>query len=101
VVGHDRFALLGSQGVEELDRRILSVMAQNPELPVGLKTIAAAVGESEDTIEEVYEPHLLRLELIRKTPRGRELSESGRRWCLANAKALGDPPGRAAAVQGS
>ena len=66
-----------------------------------MKTLAASLGEAEDTIEEVYEPHLLRLELIRKTPRGRELSESGRRWCLANSKALGDASGRAAAVQES
>ena len=38
---------------------------------VGIKTIAAAVGEAEDTIEEVFEPHLLRLGLIVRTPKGR------------------------------
>jgi len=64
-------------GLEELDRRILSVMAQNPELPVGLKTIAAAVGESEDTIEEVFEPHLLRCGFLQKTARGRQVTDRG------------------------
>ncbi len=88
-------------GLEETDRRILGLLHRALHGSLGVKTLAANLGEVEDTIEEVYEPHLLRLELIRKTPRGRELSESGRRWCLANAKALGDPPGRAAAVQGS
>jgi Holliday junction DNA helicase RuvB len=46
-------------GLEELDRRILACLGKSSE-PLGLKTIAAAVGESEDTIEEVFEPHLLR-----------------------------------------
>ena len=64
-------------GLEELDRRILGVMAQNPELPVGLKTIAAAVGESEDTIEEVFEPHLLRCGFLQKTARGRQVTPRG------------------------
>jgi Holliday junction DNA helicase RuvB len=64
-------------GLEELDRRILAVMAQNPGLPVGLKTIAAAVGESEDTIEEVFEPHLLRSGFLHKTARGRQVTARG------------------------
>jgi Holliday junction DNA helicase RuvB len=75
----DTLARLGvdRHGLEELDRRILSVMAQNPELPVGLKTIAAAVGESEDTIEEVFEPHLLRCGFLQKTARGRQVTPRG------------------------
>ena len=44
---------------------------------LGLKTIAAAVGEAEDTIEEVYEPHLLRLGFIEKSPRGRIVTQAG------------------------
>ncbi len=73
-------------GLEELDRRILSVMAQNPEAPVGLKTIAAAVGESEDTIEEVFEPHLLRCGFLQRTARGRQVTPRG-------LEALGLEPG--------
>ncbi len=72
-------------GLEELDRRILACLARAEE-PVGLKTIAAAVGESEDTIEEVFEPHLLRCGFVQKTARGRRLTRAGR-------KALGREPG--------
>jgi Holliday junction DNA helicase RuvB len=57
-------------GLEDLDRRILRVLIERGE-PVGLKTLAAVVDESEDTIEEVFEPHLLRSGLISRTPRGR------------------------------
>jgi holliday junction DNA helicase RuvB len=52
---------------------------------VGLKTIAAAIGESEDTIEEVFEPHLLRGGFLQKTSRGRMITDAGR-------QAIGDPP---------
>jgi Holliday junction DNA helicase RuvB len=65
-------------GLEELDRRILRVLLAADGAPVGLKTIAAAVGEAEDTIEEVFEPQLLRLGCILKTPRGRAITEKGR-----------------------
>lgn len=74
-----------SRGLEEMDRRILRCLADARGEPVGLKTIAAAVGESEDTIEEVFEPHLLRTGLVLKTARGRTLAELG-------ARALGLDP---------
>ena len=66
-------AMLGvdSLGLEEIDRRILKVICAQAE-PVGLKTIAAAVGEQEDTIEEMYEPYLLQQGLIVRTSRGRK-----------------------------
>jgi Holliday junction DNA helicase RuvB len=64
-------------GLEELDRRILACLAQNLGQPLGIKTIAAAVGEAEDTIEEVFEPHLLRCGFVQKTARGRLLTQSG------------------------
>jgi Holliday junction DNA helicase RuvB len=64
-------------GLEELDRRVLRVLADAGGAPVGLKTIAAAVGEAEDTIEEVFEPQLLRLGCILKTPRGRCITPRG------------------------
>jgi Holliday junction DNA helicase RuvB len=57
---------------------------------LGLKTIGAGVGEAEETIEEVYEPHLLRLELIRKTARGRDLTARGRDWCVAHGVTVED-----------
>ncbi len=59
-------------GLERLDREILRAICQKFDGgPVGLSTLAVAVGEEPDTIEDVYEPHLLRLGLIKRTPRGR------------------------------
>jgi len=74
-------------GLEELDRRILECLARNLGTPVGIKTIAAAVGEAEDTIEEVFEPHLLRSGLVQKTARGRLVTGAG-------LSAIGLEPGR-------
>lgn len=64
-------------GLEELDRRILRCLANNLGQPVGIKTIAAAVGEAEDTIEDVFEPHLLRCGFLQKTARGRMITRAG------------------------
>jgi Holliday junction DNA helicase RuvB len=59
-------------GLDELDRQILSRLAVTFEgRPVGLGTLAHAVGESPDTIEDVYEPYLLQEGLLLRTPRGR------------------------------
>ena len=66
-----------SNGLEELDRQLLRYLGREPETPVGLKTLAAAIGESEDTIEEVLEPHLLRCGLLHKTARGRVITRAG------------------------
>lgn len=75
-----------ANGLEEIDRRILSCLARSEPEPLGLKTIAAAVGESEDTIEDVFEPHLLRQGFVQKTARGRRVTSAGR-------VAIGLPPG--------
>jgi len=66
------------QGLCRMDRMILDALARNDGRPLGLKTIAVMVGEQEDTIEDVYEPYLLRLGLITKSARGRSLTEQGR-----------------------
>ena len=47
--------------------------------PVGIETIAAALGEDTRTIEDVYEPYLLQIGLIQRTPRGRKVSPEGYR----------------------
>ncbi|MEE8141900.1 MAG: Holliday junction branch migration DNA helicase RuvB [Planctomycetota bacterium] len=60
-------------GLDTLDRRILKVVARGGGHPVGLKTISVSVGEEERTIEEVYEPYLIRMGFLIKTPRGRML----------------------------
>jgi len=59
-------------GLVETDRRILAVVARGGGEPVGLKTIAVSVGEDEGTVEEVYEPHLIRSGFLIKTARGRK-----------------------------
>ncbi len=60
------------KGLDEMDKRILDVIIQKFKGgPVGINTIAVAVGEEEDTIEEIYEPFLIQEGLLSRTPRGR------------------------------
>jgi len=59
-------------GLDELDYKILrTVIEKFRGGPVGLETLAAAIGEESDTIEDVYEPYLLQMGFIQRTPRGR------------------------------
>ena len=59
-------------GLDRLDREILGAICEKfGGGPVGLSTLAVAVGEEQDTIEDVYEPYLLQCGLIKRTPRGR------------------------------
>lgn len=59
-------------GLDKVDREILRlIMEKFDGGPVGLSTLAVAVGEERDTIEDVYEPYLLQCGLIQRTPRGR------------------------------
>ncbi len=65
-------------GLDEFDRRYLTCIAKNyGGGPVGADTLAAALSEERDTIEEVIEPYLLKLGFLQRTPRGRVLSEQG------------------------
>ncbi len=57
-------------GLEEMDRKILRALTSRGEA-VGLKTLAAMVDESEETLEDVFEPHLIRCGLLSRTARGR------------------------------
>jgi len=60
-------------GLDELDRRILSVIVHDFDGgPVGVKTIAISIGEEVRTVEEVYEPYLIQIGFIKRTPQGRE-----------------------------
>jgi holliday junction DNA helicase RuvB len=60
-------------GLDEMDKRILHTLIEKYDGgPVGLNTLAVAVGEEPGTIEEVYEPYLLQEGFIKRTPRGRE-----------------------------
>lgn len=63
-------------GLDEMDNRILSAIIEKFKGgPVGITTIATAVGEEAGTIEEVYEPFLIKEGFLKRTPRGREATE--------------------------
>ncbi len=69
-----------AHGLDEMDNRILSAIIDKFKGgPVGLNTIATAVGEEAGTIEEVYEPFLIQEGYLKRTPRGREATEAAYR----------------------
>ena len=75
-----RFALkalnVDAYGLDEMDNKILTTIIEKFKGgPVGISTIATAVSESTETIEEVYEPFLIQQGFIMRTPRGREVTE--------------------------
>lgn len=75
-----RFALealnIDRYGLDEIDNKILlTIIDKFKGGPVGLTTIATAIGEDAGTLEEVYEPFLIKEGFIRRTPRGREVTE--------------------------
>ena len=64
------------KGLDEMDKKILSVMMEHHNGgPVGLQTIAIAVGEEQQTLAEIYEPFLIMQGFIKRTPRGRVLTD--------------------------
>ena len=68
-------------GLDPADRNMLRLMYENyGERPVGLTTIAALTGDEATTIEDFYEPYLLQLGLLARTPKGRVVTEKGRRY---------------------
>lgn len=65
-------------GLDEMDKRILQAIIEKfSGGPVGLNTLAVAVGEESGTLEEVYEPYLIQEGFLARTPRGREITERG------------------------
>ena len=63
-------------GLDEMDNKILTTIIDKFKGgPVGLSTIATAVSESTETVEEVYEPFLIQQGFLMRTPRGREVTE--------------------------
>ncbi|MGB5244071.1 MAG: Holliday junction branch migration DNA helicase RuvB [Lutimonas sp.] len=68
--------LVDTHGLDEMDNKILSTIIDKFKGgPVGISTLATAVGENAETIEEVYEPFLIQEGFILRTPRGREVTE--------------------------
>ncbi|MDO1605885.1 Holliday junction branch migration DNA helicase RuvB [Lactobacillus sp. YT155] len=67
-----------SNGLDQVDRKILKMMIELYHGgPLGLKTIAANIGEEQETIEAVYEPYLMQLGFLKRTPRGRMVTQKG------------------------
>ena len=74
-------------GLERLDRDLLRAIAEKYDGgPVGVNTLAASLGEEPETIEYVYEPYLLQLGFIQRTPRGRTITTIGRAHVGAAAR---------------
>jgi len=77
-------------GLERTDRELLETIAVKfGGGPVGLSTIAVSLGEEPDTIEDVYEPYLLQLGFLQRTPRGRVITALGREHVGAGTEADG------------
>ena len=71
---------IDDRGLDAMDRSYLGCIAENyGGGPVGVETLAAALSEQRDVIEDVIEPYLMQLGLLMRTPRGRLLSEGGYR----------------------
>jgi Holliday junction DNA helicase RuvB len=69
---------IDAAGLDEMDKRMLRVMAENYRGgPVGMSTIAVAVGEESETLEEVHEPFLIQEGYLQRTPQGRMLTAKG------------------------
>jgi len=69
-----------SFGLDDLDRRLLVTAIEHYRGgPVGLKALAATLGEDEGTLEDIYEPYLLQLGFLQRTPRGRIVTPRARR----------------------
>ncbi len=70
------------EGLDKLDRDILCAIAQKFDGgPVGLDTLAVALGEEADTLQDVYEPYLIMQGFLKRTPRGRVLTRTGFAHC--------------------
>jgi len=70
---------IDESGLDKMDRKILHTIAVKfSGGPVGLDTLAAAIGESRDTVEDTYEPYLIQQGFLLRTPRGRVVSPRGR-----------------------
>ncbi len=83
---------IDENGLDEMDKRMLKVMAQNyAGGPVGIGTIAVAVNEESDTLEEVHEPYLIQEGFVKRTPQGRVLTEKA--WKTLDLDGIKPPQG--------
>jgi holliday junction DNA helicase RuvB len=83
---------IDAAGLDEMDKRMLRAMAENYRGgPVGMSTIAMAVGEESETLEEVHEPFLIQEGYLQRTPQGRVLTERG--YAAVGLRPAGDGQG--------
>ena len=81
-----------ARGLDAFDRRYLTLIAENfGGGPVGIETIAAALGEARDAIEEIVEPYLMQQGFVQRTPRGRTLAGAAYGHLGLPAPAQGQP----------
>ena len=67
---------IDQSGLDDIDRKLLAVLHNNyGGGPVGIETLAATLNEEVDTLVDVIEPYLLKIGFLKRTPRGRELTE--------------------------
>jgi holliday junction DNA helicase RuvB len=79
-----------SEGLDKLDRDLLlAIVDKFDGGPVGLDTLAVALGEESDTLMDVYEPYLIMRGFLKRTPRGRVVTRSGYRHCGREAPSAG------------
>lgn len=82
---------IDKSGLDSIDRRILTTIIRNyAGGPVGLETLAAAIGEESVTIEDVYEPYLLQMGFLSRTPRGRCVTDLAYRHLKLNKDGTDD-----------
>ena len=73
-------------GLDAIDRKLLeTILVKFEGGPVGLATLAAAVGEDRGTLEEIYEPYLMQIGFLDRTPRGRRATRRAREHLLGDA----------------
>ena len=84
-IAHDALTMISidEMGLDDLDFRILATIEEKFNGgPVGIQTISASIMEDSETIEEVHEPFLIGMGLLKKTPKGREITDKGKRHVI-------------------
>ena len=69
--------------MDNVDRKFLSFLNLNNNIPIGLDSIAAGMGEDSSMLEFVVEPYLIQIGFIMRTPRGRKLTSLGKKYIIS------------------
>jgi len=71
---------IDEKGLDSLDRQYISFLNQNNNIPIGLDTIAAGLGDESSMLEFLVEPYLIQIGFLTRTPRGRLLTTLGKKY---------------------